>query len=244
MNRFGFVRVTCASIQTSVANPEANASEVVRVLDQVADSDIVLFPELCITGYTCADLFGQAALLQGGFRAIRRIARATTGRRQLVVAGLPVPVGNSLFNGAVALSHGNILGVVPKRYIPNYKEFYESRWFRPADGSEPSEIEFPGGRVPFGIDLLFTCEGQMSVPVVVGIEICEDLWVPLPPSSVQAGAGATILLNLSASNETIGKSQYRTELVVGNRAGASPPTRMLAPGLRNRRLTWSSAVIA
>ena len=87
MNRFGFVRVTCASIRTSVANPEANASEVLRVLDQVADSDIVLFPELCITGYTCADLFGQAALLQGGFRAIRRIARATTGRRQLVVVG-------------------------------------------------------------------------------------------------------------------------------------------------------------
>jgi len=215
MNRFGFVRVTCASIRTSVANPEANASEVVRVLEQVADSDIVLFPELCITGYTCADLFGQAALLHGGFRAIRRIARATTGRRQLVVVGLPVPVGNSLFNGAVALSDGNVLGVVPKRYIPNYKEFYESRWFRPANGSEPSEIQFPGDRVPFGIDLLFACEGQQSVPVVVGIEICEDLWVPLPPSSVHAGAGATILLNLSASNETIGKSQYRTELVVG-----------------------------
>ncbi len=113
------------------------------------------------------------------------------------------------------LSNGNILGVVPKRNIPNYKEFYESRWFRPADGSEPPEIEFPGGRVPFGIDLLFACEGLWSVPVVVGVEICEDLWVPLPPSSVQAGAGATILLNLSASNETIGKSQYRTDLVVG-----------------------------
>ncbi len=103
----------------------------------------------------------------------------------------------------------------PSSFIPNYKEFYESRWFRPADGSEPAEIEFADGRVPFGIDLLFVSESLVTAPVVVGIEICEDLWVPLPPSSTQAGAGATILLNLSASNETIGKSQYRTDLVVG-----------------------------
>ena len=215
MNRFGFVRVTCASIRTSVAYPEANAAEIVRVLAQVADSDIVVFPELCVTGYTCADLFGQAALLQAGFRAIQKIVQATAGHKQLVIIGLPVPAGNSLFNCALVLSEGKILGIVPKQNIPNYKEFYESRWFRGADGSEPAELEVPGGRVPFGIDLLFECQEYPHTPVVVGIEICEDLWVPIPPSSVQAGAGATILLNLSASNETIGKSQYRTELVVG-----------------------------
>jgi NAD+ synthase (glutamine-hydrolysing) len=215
MNRFGFVRVTSASIRTAVANPSANAAEVIRILDQVPESDIVLFPELCLTGYTCADLFGQSALVQGGLRALRRVTRSTLGRRQLVVVGSPMPVGNSLYNAAVVLSQGKILGIVPKQNIPNYKEFYERRWFQPADGSEPSEIEIRGGRVPFGIDLLFECPGIETEPIVVGIEICEDLWVPIPPSSVQAGAGATVLLNLSASNETIAKCQYRTDLVVG-----------------------------
>jgi NAD+ synthase (glutamine-hydrolysing) len=215
MNQFGFVRLTCASLRTSVASPEANAIEIVRVLSHVTDSDIVVFPELCVTGYTCADLFGQAALLQAGFRAIQKIVQVTVGHRQLVVLGLPVPAGNSLFNCALVLSEGKILGIVPKQNIPNYKEFYESRWFRGANGSEPVELDTPCGRVPFGIDLLFECHEYAHTPVVVGIEICEDLWVPIPPSSVQAGAGATILLNLSASNETIGKSQYRTDLVVG-----------------------------
>jgi NAD+ synthase (glutamine-hydrolysing) len=215
MNRFGFVRLTCASIRTAVANPLVNAAEIIRVLKQVADSDVVLFPELSITGYTCADLFGQSVLLDAGFQALRHITRETLGRPQLVVVGLPVPVGNNLFNCALALQNGRVLGVVPKQNIPGYKEFYESRWFRAADGSEPDEIELPGGRVPFGIDLLFECDDVKRYPVVVGIEICEDLWVPIPPSSIQAGAGATVLLNPSASNETIGKSQYRTELVVG-----------------------------
>jgi NAD+ synthase (glutamine-hydrolysing) len=215
MNRFGFVRMTCASVRTSVANPEANATEIIRILEQVADSDIAVFPELSVTGYTCADLFGQTTLLDAGFRALRRIVSATEGRKQLVVVGLPVPVGNCLFNCAVILSNGRVLGVVPKQCIPNYREYYEGRWFHPADGSEPPEIEFPGGRVPFGVDLLFEGTAVKSLPVVVGIDVCEDLWVPIPPSSLQALAGATVLLNPSASNETIGKSTYRTELVVG-----------------------------
>jgi NAD+ synthase (glutamine-hydrolysing) len=215
MNRFGFVRLTCASIRTAVANPLANAAEIIRVLKQVGDSDIVLFPELCITGYTCADLFGQSVLLDAGFQALRNVTRETLGHPQLVVVGLPVPVGNSLFNCALAVQNGKVLGAVPKQNLPGYKEYYENRWFRAADGSEPAEIELPGGRVPFGIDLLFECHVVKRYPVVVGIEICEDLWVPIPPSSIQATANATVLLNPSASNETIGKSQYRTELVVG-----------------------------
>jgi NAD+ synthase (glutamine-hydrolysing) len=219
MNQYGFVRISCVSPRTVVANPSANAAEVERVLKQLAGSDIVLFPELSVTGYTCADLFGQQALLDAGIRALLRIAEATMGRAQLVVVGAPIPVGNSLFNCAVAIGGGAILGVVPKQYIPNYKEFYESRWFSPAVGALPPEIELGGNRVPFGIDLLFELrdrEGRSGPrSVVVGIEVCEDLWVPVPPSALQALAGATILLNLSASNETIGKSRYRAELVVG-----------------------------
>jgi len=219
MNKFGFVRLTCASPRTNVANPPANAAEIVHVLDQVADSDLVLFPELCVTGYTCADLFGQSALLEAGVEAIRRIARATAGRAQLVVVGAPIAADNSLFNCAVVISDGVIRGIVPKQHLPNYKEFYESRWFSPAVGTVPAEIDLGGLRVPFGIDLLFEARarpgGSGCGSVVVGLEICEDLWVPMPPSAHQALAGATILLNLSASNETIGKSRYRTDLVVG-----------------------------
>jgi NAD+ synthase (glutamine-hydrolysing) len=219
MNHYGFVRITCASLRTAVANPEANAAEIIRVLKQVPGSDFVLFPELSVTGYTCGDLFSQSSLLDAGVRSTRRIAEATAGRRQLVVVGAPVPVSNSLFNCAVVISAGAILGVVPKQFIPNYKEYYESRWFSPATGKEPAEIDLAGLRVPFGVDLLFEAKGNGVErgwrDVVVGVEICEDLWVPVPPSAHQAQAGATILLNLSASNETIGKSQYRTELVVG-----------------------------
>src|SRR4051794_27056648 len=212
MNRFGFVRVTCASTKTTVANPDANADEIVRALDAVGDSDVVLFPELGVTGYTCGDLFGQEALLDAGVLATARVAEATRGRPQLVIVGLPVRVRNSLYNCGVVLSDGTILGIVPKQFIPNYKEFYESRWFSSADGSEPPLIDFAGRVVPFGIDLLFEAAAGA---VVVGVEICEDLWMPIPPSSLQSVAGANVLLNLSASNETIGKSRYRHDLVTG-----------------------------
>jgi len=211
MNRFGFVRVTCVSPKVVVADPRANAAEVVRVLGTVTDSDVVVFPELGLTGYTCADLFGQTALLDAGVQALLDVAEATRGRAQLVLVGLPVPVGNSLFNCGVALADGEILGVVPKQFLPTYKEFYEGRWFSPATGREPKSIALGGREAPFGTDLLFDAGGG----VVVGVEICEDLWMPIPPSSAQAVAGATLLLNLSASNETVGKCRYRTDLVVG-----------------------------
>jgi NAD+ synthase (glutamine-hydrolysing) len=219
MNEHGFVRITCVSPRIKVADPAANAAEIIRILPRVADSDLVLFPELCVTGYTCADLFGQSALLEAAARATRRIAQATAGCSQLVVVGVPIALKNSLFNCAVAIGDGAIRGIVPKRYIPNYKEFYENRWFSPAVGNEAAEIDFGGSLVPFGIDLLFEANSGRDKPglgpVVVGIEICEDLWVPVPPSAFLAMAGAAVILNLSASNETIGKSQYRTELVVG-----------------------------
>ncbi|MDR3634287.1 MAG: NAD(+) synthase [Isosphaeraceae bacterium] len=210
MNRFGFVRVSCVSPKTAVANPVANTLEMIRVLDELRDSDVVLFPELAVTSYTCADLFGQTALLDGAVRATLQLAEATRRRQQLVVVGLPLAVRNSLYNCGAVLWNGAVLGIVPKQFIPNYKEFYESRWFSSANGSEPAEVEFGGTVVPFGIDLLFRAGA-----VVVGVEVCEDLWMPIPPSSAQAIAGANVLLNLSASNETIGKNRYRTDLVAG-----------------------------
>jgi NAD+ synthase (glutamine-hydrolysing) len=219
MNQYGFVRVTCASLRTTVADPAANTAEITRALAEVADSDLVVFPELSITGYTCGDLFGQIALLDAAARSLLALARSTAGRAQLVVVGMPVPWGNTLFNCAVVLADGAILGVVPKQYIPNYKEFYEGRWFGSGAGLKSAEIDVAGQVVPFGVDLLFEARtadpGHDCGRVKVGIEICEDLWVPVPPSSLQALAGATILVNLSASNETIGKSRYRTDLVVG-----------------------------
>ncbi len=213
MNEFGFVRLTAATIKTSVANPQANTNEILAVLAQVDDSDVVLFPELAVTGYTCGDLFNQSALLEASVAAVLRIAQATRNRQQLVVVGLPMAVRNSLYNCAAIVCKGQVLGIVPKQFIPNYKEFYESRWFSSADGTEPPTVDFGGVSVPFGVDLLF-----QAGPVVVGVEICEDLWMPIPPSSYQAVAGANVLLNLSASNETIGKHRYRTELVV-NQSG-------------------------
>jgi NAD+ synthase (glutamine-hydrolysing) len=210
MNKYELLRITCATPVTAVGNPVANVDAMLDVLGQATDSDVVLFPELSITAYTCADLFEQAVLLESGRDHALRLTEATRGRRQIVVAGLPVPLGHSLYNCALVVSDGDILGLVPKQFIPNYKEFYEGRWFRAANGSEPAEIDFGGHRVSFGIDLLFQARD-----VVIGVEICEDLWMPIPPSSLQALGGAIVLLNLSASNETIGKNAYRTNLVMG-----------------------------
>src|SRR5262249_39307592 len=183
MNRYGFVRITCVSPRTKVANPAANAAEISRVLSMMPGSDVVVFPELCVTSYTCADLFAQSVLLHAGLRAIEEIARATAGRAQLVVVGAPIPVGNSLFNCAVVICDGAIRGIVPKQYLPTYKEFYEHRWFQPARGNEPIQVDLGFAQAPFGIDLLFEAptEGNSDAgPIVVGVEICEDLWVPLP----------------------------------------------------------------
>jgi NAD+ synthase (glutamine-hydrolysing) len=218
MNRYGFIRITCASPRVTVADPTANAAEIIRLLTLAAGSDLVVFPELSVTGYTCADLFGQSVLLQAARKAIRQIARATTGGPQLVVVGAPIPIGNSLYNCAVVLGDGAILGIIPKQHLPTYKEYYENRWFQPANGTEQPEVDVEDVPVPFGTDLLFEAKTEdtaIAGSLTVGIEICEDLWVPLPPSSLQAMGGATVLLNISASNETIGKSRYRSDLVVG-----------------------------
>jgi NAD+ synthase (glutamine-hydrolysing) len=214
MNEFGFVRVTAASHKTHIANPAANAAEAIRSAQKFPDSDVIVFGELSLSGYTCADLFAQEQLLTQSLEALRAVTESTIGKKQLLTIGLPIRVLGKLHNAAAAICDGQVLGIVPKQYLPNYQEFYEARWFAAADGSEPTSVELPGiGSIPFGIDLLFSC-GQL----VVGIEICEDLWMPIPPSSLQAASGANLLINLSASNEIVGKAGYR-ELLVRSQSG-------------------------
>ena len=213
MHTFGFVKITAISPEVSVGAPRANTERILKAIQEHQSSDILLFPELCITGYTSADLFAQSLLLDESLISLQRIADAsadlmTDGAGPLIVVGLPIAVNSSLFNCAAVVHNGDILGIVPKQFLPTYKEFYEARWFRAADGGEPPAIRIGQRDVPFGIDLLFR-----DHEVCVGVEICEDLWTPNPPSGFLAVAGANILLNLSASTETIGKSTWRSDLV-------------------------------
>ncbi|MCK9458244.1 MAG: NAD(+) synthase [Proteobacteria bacterium] len=220
---FGLVRVAAVSPKVKVGNVAANVAEIKQAIFYFTKTDpaeIIVFPELSITGYTCGDLFGQTKLLDAAEAGLWEIANSVE-KNQLVVVGLPFRVGNALYNCAAVLSNGQILGIVPKQHIPNYKEFYESRWFKAAKNIS-TLIPFPRyceGRqympnTRFGTDLLFRA-GE----VVVGVEICEDGWMPIPPSSHQAIAGANILLNLSASNEVVGKGDYRAHQVVQAQSG-------------------------
>lgn len=214
MQNFGYCRVTAASHRIIIADPQANAQAIIKRLEDFHDSDVVVFGELSLTGYTCADLFGQHALLRGALDGLDSIVAATAHHQQLVVVGLPLRVGAGLYNVAAAISAGRLLALVPKQYLPTYQEFYEARWFTPGEGHEPPVVDLGElGEVPFGIDLLIKA-GEL----LVGIEICEDLWMPIPPSSLQAAAGANLLLNLSASNELVGKAAWR-ELLVRSQAG-------------------------
>jgi NAD+ synthase (glutamine-hydrolysing) len=184
----------------------------------------VLFPELCLSAYSCEDLFQQRALLGACEEGLRAVLEASRAWPIIVVVGMPLPVNHQLYNCAVVLAGGRILGVVPKTYLPNYREFYELRQFAPADAATVEAVELCGqSDVPFGPHLLFQVEEQPLASFHV--EICEDLWVPVPPSSFAALAGATVLLNLSASNVTVGKAEYRHDLVGGPAArgpGAHP----------------------
>lgn len=208
--RHGLIRITASSARVAVGDPLACADACIEQIESAAESDILLLPELALGGYTCADLFATAAHREGVERAAEALCRATIGRRPLVVVGAPLVIEGALMNTALVISDGELVGVVPKQYLPSYREFYEARHFRAGDGSEPGELEWLGrAGIPFGIDLLFELRDA-----VIGIELCEDLWVPIPPSSLQALAGANVLLNLSASNETILKSAWRRELVL------------------------------
>lgn len=219
MIHHGFVRVAAACPELRVADCAFNAA---RVIDQLRQGQaeavgVLVFPELCLTGYTCADLFQQGPLLRGAREALLSVVQATEQEfAGVAVVGLPLVIDEQVFNCACVLHQGRVLGVVPKSFLPNYKEFYEGRWFAPAATARSRSVTLAGHDVPFGTDLLFAAEGIDGL--TLGVEICEDLWVPTPPSSGQAVAGATLLLNPSASNEVIGKAAYRRQLVV-NQSG-------------------------
>lgn len=219
MSHFGFVRVAAASPEVRVADCAFNVERHLALMQQAEQrgAAVLLFPELSLTGYTCADLFQQTVLQRGAVAALLDLAQSSRGTYSgLAAVGLPLVVDDQLFNCAALLQGGRVLAVVPKSFIPNYKEFYEGRWFAPAASARTKRVRLGDFLVPFGADLLFDAVDVEGL--TIGVEICEDLWVPIPPSSAQALAGATLLLNLSASNEVIGKAAYRHQLVV-NQSG-------------------------
>jgi NAD+ synthase (glutamine-hydrolysing) len=208
-----FARVAVASPRCRVADPAFNVQETLRLARDAAEQGAVLaaFPELGLSAYTCDDLFHQRALLDAVLDALRQLVEASRKLPLAMVVGAPLRLNHVLFNCAVVVAGGRILGVVPKSYLPNYGEFYESRQFSAADNAATDRISLLGQDVPFGPEQIFELEG---VPLFrFHVEICEDVWVPVPPSSFAALAGATVLVNLSASNVVVGKSGYRHQLV-------------------------------
>jgi len=215
-SQFGFVRVSTAVPKISVADPAANTSEILSVLEGLPDSDIVVFPELSISSYSCGQLFHQQALLDACEEQLERLAKEAPTTKQLIVVGAPLRCGNALYNCSVIINNGQIIGATPKQFVPNYNEFYESRYFASADESTPDTVRIGETDIPFGTQLLFTNGGIHGQPeLVVYAEICEAIWMPIPPSSLAAIAGANVLCNISASPETIGKADYRRNLVAG-----------------------------
>ena len=208
----GFIRVAAATPDIKVADCDYNADRIIELIKQAAAEDvsIVVFPELCITGYTCGDLFLQKVLLDGAKNALVKIAKETADCDLLAFVGLPFELDGKLYNCAAALCNGKILAFIPKKNIPAYSEFYELRHF--TEWQEGSQNIYFSDTLwfPFG-NITFKC---VNIPeLVIGVEICEDLWVPEPPSGKLASAGATIICNLSASDEVIGKGEYREQLV-------------------------------
>ena len=215
----GLIRVAVGIPQVQVADPAFNGSRTIELMEE-AERDkaiLVLFPELGLSAYSCDDLFHQQALLDGSLDSLRMILKASEALNLIAVVGMPLQVDHLLFNCAVVLSRGELLGVVPKTFLPNYREYYEYRQFAPAAAACSTEVEiFDHTGVPFGAHLLFQADRQREFTFCV--EICEDLWVPIPPSSYAALAGATLILNLSASNITIAKDEYRHNLVANQSA--------------------------
>lgn len=214
-----FVRVALGIPELRVADPAFNTGEVIALMRQAAQRDALLlvFPELGLSAYSCEDLFHQQALLDASRDGLVRVIDASRVLPTIAVVGLPVQVDHLLYNCAAVVHRGRLLGVVPKTYLPNYREFYEMRQFTPATHAHRGAIDFAGQReVPFGNRLLFQAEDQPLFTFFV--EVCEDLWVPIPPSSYAALAGATVLVNISASNVTVGKEDFR-RLLVADQSG-------------------------
>ena len=208
---YGFYRVASAVNKTIVANPQENAREVLDLLKEAYQQDvaIVVFPELTLTGYTASDLFLNQTLIQKQYETLQSLLVSSSKLSTIAIIGFALLHNNRLYNTAIVFQNGEILGVIPKSYLPNKKEFYEKRQFNTGINIQNESIELFGKEVSFGTDLLFKGEGEM----LFGVELCEDLWAITPPSNQMAANGANILFNLSASNELIGKAEYREELV-------------------------------
>lgn len=209
----GFIRAAVCTPEVKVADPVFNAKKTIALARKAAKQKAVLsiFPEMGLSAYSNEDLFHQDALLQGVRKAVAEIKKASTGINTIIVAGAPLQVHCRLFNCAIVFYRGRILGVAVKSYLPNYREFYEARQFTPASAAFSTIIDLAGQKdIPFGADLIFEVSNIRNFSFF--LEICEDLWVPIPPSSFAAMAGATVIGNLSASNITIGKSEYRRQL--------------------------------
>ncbi len=208
---YGFYRVASAINFTVVANPQKNVKEVIKLLNLAYQDDvsIVVFPELTLTGYTSSDLFLNQLLLNKQNDALEILLQESKNISTIAIVGLALFERSFLYNTAVVIQNGDILGVIPKSYLPNKKEFYEKRQFISGKDIKNSSIELLGKEVPFGIDLLFKAGNK----IVFGVEVCEDLWAITPPSNQMSANGANVIFNLSASNELVGKAEYREELV-------------------------------
>lgn len=217
MNK-SFIRVSAACPKTNVSDVSYNLENIKLCIDNAQEdgSKVVVFPELSLTSYTCGDLFLHNTLIEASYDGIKQICDYSITRDLLIIIGSPVLNNACLYNCGVAIHKGKVLGIVPKSYIPNYSEFYEKRWFTEGFEITGRTIDLPFQKeIPFGVDLLFK-----SDKFVFGIEICEDLWVTIPPSSYLALQGANIICNLSASNELVSKSDYRRSLVSNQSARA------------------------
>ena len=212
----GFLRVAAATPVIRTADCFYNADQILACVDAAPeDTALLVFPELCLTGYTCGDLFLSTPLLTAAESALRRILAATVGKEAVLLIGLPVSVGSGLYNCAAVCQRGNLLGLVPKTQLPAYAEFYEARHFTPAPES-PLTVTYAGQQTVMDRRQIFACRSMPEFRL--GVEICEDLWVASPPSAGLAAAGATVIANLSASDESIGKAAYRRQLVASQSA--------------------------
>lgn len=213
MTNYGFIRVAVASPKLKVANPYFNLEEHIKLINEAVENKTVMivFPELSLTGYTCADLFHQNLLLDKSLEVLQALLDRTRNLPIVIMVGLPININDKLYNCAAVIHKGEVLGIVPKMYVPNYMEYYEKRWFSSgqAISCQQNEIELCNRKVPFG-NLIF----QSKEPFFsFGIEVCEDLWMPIPPSSYLTVQGAYLIANLSASNELVAKADYRKNLV-------------------------------
>ena len=213
----GFVKVAAATPDIRVADVEFNTQNIINDMEEAQKNGakILVFPELCVTGYTCSDLFDHSVLLKASRKALLEIAENTNDKDMLVFVGAPLEVNGKLYNVAAAMNQGEIIGFTTKTFLPNYGEFYEMRQFTPGPQTV-REITFEGKKIPFGPQILFQAEGMEEL--VVAAEICEDVWSPVPPSIQAALEGATVIVNCSASDETIGKDTYRRALISGQSA--------------------------